>query len=221
MPAPLIDGPALREVTVRDYRRNAERAGLPIDMAEIERLALSDCNTYAAVMRTREPSAPAAPDPAKAAERAGALDESAAAHGAKVLRAPAKVATHKLLDAVPKPTERWAWALGRKAKICAGANYAAWAPPGSTPREIKRAMFATCEIPALAEAFDDLHAKWTIYTATGGRCHKGAIVHGVRLADENPFAGLSVKDALRKYQRLTEDLCDQSSSKLGPWWVPK
>ena len=43
-----------------------------------------------------------------------------------------------------------------------------------------------------------------------------------RPGDEaNPFHGLDPIDFGAKFQRMIEDICDRSTSKLGPWWVPK
>lgn len=213
-PAP-IDGPALREVTVRDYRRNAERAGVPVDLAAIEALALADCNTYAAVMRDRHPAAPAAPDPAKEAERAGALDAAVGAVGAEVVREPMKAKRLSLLADVPNPNDKWAWALGRLAVILRGADPLAFVRPGASTVEIMRAITSTCECPDLAFEVERLKAHWGLYLATG--C-KGTLKI---LGEPNVFAGLPLGTALAKYRRLTEDICDKSTGRLGSWWTPK
>lgn len=210
-----VDGPALREATVRDYKRNAERAGLPVDMALIEAAALADCNTYAAVMRDDRPRAVAEPDPAKEAEKAGALarEVSEACPGAEVLDEPVQSVPIPLFHDRPKADSKWAAANSRCAAILRGANPHAYAHPGASIAEIRKAMCATCEIPELAEEIDNLRAHWGLYMATGGR---GTLEC---LAEVNHFAGLSLTDAARKYRRLIEDICDRSEAKLGSWWT--
>lgn len=211
----LVDGPALREVTVRDYRRNAERAGLPIDMAAIEALALSDCNTFAAVQRDTGPNLPAAPDPAKEAEKAGALDRAVAEHGAEIVREPIESIPIPLLADVPHPDSRWAWACGRLAVILRGADPLAYAGPNPGWTEVARAITSTCECPDLAFEVERLKCHWGLYIATGGR---GTLK---TLGEPNVFAGMKVNDAANKYVRLTEDICDKSTGRLGSWWTPK
>lgn len=209
-----IDGPDLREVTVRDYRRNAERAGLSVDMAAIEAIALADCNTYAAVMRDDRPVAPAAPDPVKEAEKADALRrEVADKTGAEVLDEPVRSIPIPLLAGQNKPDSKWAAATSRVAAICRGGNPLAFARPGASTTETMRAITSTCEMPELAMEIERLKAHWGIYMFTGGRGTE-------RLMEEpNVFAGLGLADALKKYRRLIEDICDRSESKLGSWWT--
>lgn len=210
-----VDGPALREVTVRDYRRNAERAGVPVDMAAIEALALADCNTYAAVLRDDRPSVPAAPDPAKEAEKAGELDRQIAEHcpGAELLDEPVKSVPIPLLAAPNKPDSKWAAATSRVAAICFGGNPLAFARPGATTTETMQAITSTCEMPALAMEIERLKAHWGLYMLTGGRASPAT------MGEPSPFAGMNLADALRKYRRAIEDICDRSESKLGPWWT--
>lgn len=197
-----VTGTDLRDVTVRDYKRAAERAGMPIDLAEIERQATADCETYDAVRRAVVPTGPAAPDPAKEQEKADELDRQAADAGATIIRDQRKIVRKKLaaLHATPKPGSRWSLALGRIARIVSGA----------TPSTDRRKLVSTCEIPALA---------WEVM-----RIQAYVVTRHVppRFGDEiNPFYGLSTRDFTRKFQRMIEDVADQSTGKLGPWFVPK
>lgn len=209
-PAPTRRGPitghALRDATIRDYKRNAERMGLVVDMAAIERQAIADCELFEAVMRATDPAPTRAkPDPAKEAAKADALDEAAAAQGMEVVRDQKRMIKERLtkLTAVPKPDSKWAHALGRRARILSGA----------TPSTDRRKMVSTCEMPALAWDFLRLHA-WAVT-----RIRKG---NPPRLTGEaNPFDHLSTRDFIAKFEAMTYDICDRSTGRLGPWWVPK
>ena len=196
-----LDGLALKDRTVRDYKRAAERAGLPVDMGAIERVAAEDCATYDAVMRNATPTAPAKPDPEKEAAHAAELDRQAAAvggtidHGDIVYEKRTIAALHNR----PLPDSRLAHASGRVLRILQGA----------TPSKDFRIACSTCECPDLAYELLRLIAQ--IVTR----------LQPQRPRDEpNPFHGLSEIDASRLYQRRVEDICDRSTGKLGPWWVP-
>lgn len=218
-PAAKIDGPALREVTVRDYKRNAERAGVPVDMAAIERLALADCDTYAAVLRDdRGPSTPAPPDPAKEAEKSQALEREIAEKcpGAELLDEPVQSVPIPLFADKNKPDSKWAAVTSRFAAICRGANPLAFAYPGASTTEIMRAITSTCEIPALAMEIENLKAHWGMYIALGPAANKAT---QRVLGEPCLFAGMNLLDAGDKYKRLAEDICDRSESKLGSWWT--
>lgn len=198
----------LRAVTVRDYRRDAERLGLVVDLAAIERQALADCEVYDAVTRDATPRAPAPPDPVKEAEKAGELDRLAAEAGTSILREPVAKQRPTIFNTVPKPLSRLSMALGRIAVICRGSA------PGKTRRE----ALATCECPDLAWEFMRLYA---FYMTRGYPPQPGV--------EANPFYGVSEKydarwgmsDLERRYLRRLEDICDKSTGRLGPWRVPK
>lgn len=197
-----ITGVDLKERTVRDYKRWAERAGLPVDMAAIERLAVADCELGEAVERDRAPVTPAPPDPEKEREKRDELDRQAAEAGASIVRDQRKVVRKKLaaLHATPKPGSRWSLALGRLARIVSGA----------TPSTDRKKMVSTCEIPSLA---------WEAL-----RIHAYVVTRHIppRFGDEpNPFYGLTDRDFTRKFQRMVEDICDRSTGRMGPWFVPK
>ena len=204
---PLITGIALKERTVRDYTRLAQRAGFPVDPAAIERLAAADCDLADRVDADARPAAKAAkPDPVKAAaveaEKSGELDRLAAEAGTSIVRDQRKVVRKRLaaLHAVPKPHSRWSNAVARMARIIAGA----------TPSTNRRAMVSTCECPDLA---------WEIL-----RIQAWLITRHVppRFGDElNPFYGLTDRDFVGKFQRLVEDVCDKSTGRLGSWRTPK
>lgn len=202
-----LDGPALREVTVRDYKRNAERAGLPVDMAAIERLAQADCETHAAVQREAAPTWTAPPDPEMEAHRAEDLQRIMAEEtGAELVDEDTKVVREELplLQAVPRPQTRWSNAVARCARITAGM----------APRSGKRTRrdFDSCAIPDLAWEL------WRIQCLAVLRR-----VPPVLLGEVNPFFGLSSFDFQRRLQRMVEDICDRSTGHpgFGSWRTPK
>lgn len=200
-----IDNPIkLREATVRDYKGAAERAGVPVSMREIERVALRDCEVYEGVKR----AAPAArkQTPEELAEvrriKRAQLEQEAQAAGATTVIDPRKIQMRRVkqMHAVSKQLDRWAYAKGRIARICAGM---------SRSTDLVKAT-STCEIPHLALAVFRLQADFKIR------------FRQPRPGDEpNPFFGMSDVDAGRLLQRKVEDICDASTGRLGPWLVPK
>lgn len=202
MSAP-ITGLALKERTVRDYVRAAERSGARVDLGAIERLAVADCETFDAVTRAkRTPAPPAKPDPDKEAKRAAALDEEAASLGARVDHGDVTYENRPIpiLNAKPLPQTRLACMLMRVQRILEGA----------TPSSDMRAMVLTCDAPDLALEVLRLHAQ----IATRHRMP--------RPGDEaNPFHGMSEIDCSRRYEAELINICDRSNARLGfgPWWV--
>lgn len=193
-----VTGAALRDVTVRDYTRAAERAGLTVDAAAIERQAVADCETFDAVQREARPVTQGAPDPAAEQHKADELDRLAAAAGAEIVHDARKMVRKRLatLHATPKPGSRWSLALGRIARILSGA----------TPSTDKRVLVSTCVDPKLA---------WEVL-----RIQAYIVTRHVppRFGDEiNPFYGLSDKDFTRMFRRMIEDVCDRSTGRLGTW----
>ncbi len=192
----------LKEITVRDYVRDSARAGSPMTVAEAERRAQVDCQIYDAVMRDQRPRGPAAPDPAKEAAKAAVLDDEAAKVGAEIDRGQVKTrrAPVATLHKRHRADSRAAYAKGRVRRILEGA----------TPHRDLKVACSTATIPALALEIMTLYAN----LATRGIPR--------RIIDEpNPFAGMSERDASRMAQAILESICDRSSGRLGPWWVPK
>ncbi len=197
-----LTGRALRDRTIRDYRRTAERAGQVVDAREIERLAIHDCQVYDAVMREARPVGEAKPDPEAEVKREAALDEMAAAEGVEIDHGQVSYqrAPISRLHTSHVPTSRAAYATARIQRIISGAT-ADRNPVVAT---------STCEIPHLALEVYRLFAQ----VATRGR--------KPRPGDEtNPYHGRSNADVSRMIDRAVEDICDRSSGRLGPWWVPK
>jgi hypothetical protein len=201
--APALSPQGLRDVTVRDYLRDSARFGAPMTRTQAERLAVRDCEIYDAVTRARV-DAPAAPDPAKVAEKAALLDAEAAAVGAEVMHAPLESATRRspvaTLHKRHRPDSRMAFAKGRIRRILEGV---------SPHKDLTKAC-STATIPDLALEVMKLY----INLATRGAPR--------RPTDEpNPFFGMSEHDASRMAQAILEGICDRSSGRMGPWWVPK
>lgn len=192
---PVSSPQELRERTVRDYARNAERAGIAVPTRALELLAVADCEMVDAY--------------SKGIDRSPTLPKKPKAKPATVTVAPADGLT--FVDVMPeaarrgrdvyyvppvKVSARWPFAMGRMKRILAGAT---------KNRDPIKAV-ATCEMPVLALATLRLHFN---YLQRG------------RNSRHNPFNGMSDADAMRMLVRSIEDICDQSSSKLGAWWVPK
>ena len=202
-----IDGPALREATVRDYRRNAERAGIAADPLMLERLALADCELYAATQREAPVTWTAAPDPETEARRASDLQRIMAEEtGAELVDEDMYVVRehHPLLTDVPKPQSRWSNAVARCGRITAGLS----ARSGKRTRR----DFDSCAMPDLAW---DL---WRIQCLAVLRHVPPAL-----LGEANPFFGLSSFDFQRRLERMVEDICDRSTGHpgFGSWRTPK
>lgn len=192
----------LREITVRDYLRDAERRGAPMTHAEAQRRALVDCQIHDAVIREERPRAPAPPDPAKAEAKAGELDRQAAALGAEVDHGQLKTRRAPLaaLHKRHRVDSRAAFAKGRIRRILEGASMSS----------DLRVACSTATCPDLALEVLRLYAN--LFTRGVPR----------RPGDEqNPFFGMSDRDASRMAQAILENICDRSSGRLGPWWVPK
>lgn len=193
----------LKEITIRDYMRDAARAGRSMSIGQAERLALRDCQIYDAVTREqRAPQAPAAPDPAKVAEKAAALDVEAAKVGAEVDHGQIKTrrAPVATLHKRHRKDSRAAFVKGRINRIISGA----------TPSRDFKVACSTAECPDLAYEVMTMYAN--IVTRNMPR----------RAIDEpNPFAGMTERDASRMSMAILENICDRSSGRLGPWWVPK
>lgn len=186
----------LKARTVRDYTRYAERAGVPTDAAGLERLAVADLELADAYDREVE-NGPAKLKPEQIQRQRATLDEAAAAEGAEIVTGRTIRREIAALHAKPRPGSKWSFAMGRLARILQRPNL-----PSRTPWE-------DCEIPHLAKRVYRIQAFVTFR-------------HLARVgSEENPLHGLSDADFQRKFRRMIEDICDASSSKLGPWWVPK
>ncbi len=189
---PLTNPRDVREATVRDYKRNAQRAGIDVPLRVLEQLATHDCQMADAyVSRGVDLSPPRTKPrpkarPVEPRDDLGGLMKAAPATRDK----PLTVADFTALSA------RWPFAMGRMKRIIAGAT------PSRDPLQVA----ATCEMPVLAVEVIRLQRNWLMRH---------------RDSRHNPFRGLNDIDARRALVRFVEDICDKSTGKMGPWWVPK
>lgn len=192
---PVTDPIALREATVRDYRRDFGRIGLPISPRQIERLAIRDLELVDAYERGIDKS----PRPKKPPKKKAPL-----------IVTPEQAADERMVPVLPegqreKPVSlaefaacsaRWPFAMGRVRRILEGAK------PHRDPIVMTRtATHPTCAL-RLLRLFHDYKLR-------------------ERESRHNPFRGLRRTDAIRKLVRMVEDICDASSNSMGPWWVPR
>jgi hypothetical protein len=195
---PLRTAQELKDATIRDYKRAAERIGSPVETRAIEQLVKSDLELVDAVKRGVDLSPrPKQKKPRESRAEKLIMTPQEAANAPKLKAAPRTRARPGVLYAqAQKVSARWPYAMGRLKRIVEGASKA-------TTNE---GVTSTCECPDLALEIRRLHAEYILRN---------------RQSKWNRFAGLSEIDAQRKMQRAVEDICDRSTSKLGPWWVPK
>jgi hypothetical protein len=209
---PLTSALELKDATVRDYRKIAERSGRPVDMRAIEALAVSDCQVYEGVSR----EAPKVPKqtPEQLAEvrrirRESREREQAAAEGIVPIN-PGMVKRRRVkqMHTAPEADSRWHLAMVRIARLLKGIKPAIGHYKNID--EMRRVMFEDCEVPHLAAEIDRIRALMVVRDRMP------------RPGDEpNPFFGMNKTDAGNLLQRMLEDVCDLSTGKCGPWRTPK
>lgn len=190
---PLTSPQQVREATVRDYKRNAERAGLNPPMAALETLAILDCEMADAYMRGIDTSPPR---PKRPAEKTKRIIEPKDDIDLRMKQAPVKRDLPMTFADFTAISARWPFAMGRMKRIIAGA----------TPNRDPLKVAATCEMPLLAVELIRLQRNWLMRH---------------RDSRHNPFRGLDDVSARRALVRFVEDICDRSSGRMGPWFVPK
>lgn len=196
MSQPLITGTALKDATVRDYKRWAERAGQSVDSAALERQAVADLELAdnfenEAVHTERKAS------PEDAAAKRATLEQEAQAAGAEIVTGKMIRRQIASLHAKPRPGSKWSFAMGRLARILA------------RPPLPSRKPWEDCEIPHLAKRVYELKA-FVLFR------------HMEFVGDQrNPLHGLNAQDFERKFRAMTMQICDESSGRMGPWFVPK
>jgi hypothetical protein len=113
----------------------------------------------------------------------------------------------RTLYANPKAiSERWALACGRIARITQGTGIA------GTHKD----ACVTADCPELARKFGDLFANYLLSRNPNAKADPNSA-----MVRHNPFWLKSDADAARMFMRMVEDICDESSARLGPWRVPK
>lgn len=190
---PPVTGTALKDATVRDYRRALERAGQRVDSQALERLAVSDLELADNFEHEARPKTKA-PARDKAAERKS-VEQEAQAAGASIVTGKTIKREIASLHAKARPGSRWSFAMGRLARILARPSI-----PSKTP-------WVDCEMPALAKRVYEMQA-FVVF--------RSMEKVGAQL---NPFFGLSDLDFERKFRRMVEDVCDASTGKMGHWYV--
>lgn len=208
---PVLSPQEIREGMVADEIRMAARNGVKLEPREAERVVARDLDFFQAIQRNATP-APRYAETSRAQRKADRQDRKEQALATVNARnvTPGRAVTprkSRVLQAKSLPTERWSYAKGRIIRICEGMSVHA--------NPVVATRTATC--PDLALEVLKLQV-WAAVTHM--RRHTGE--WGPEPAGErNPFWGLSPADFGRVLMRLTEDICDRSSAKLGPWWVPK
>lgn len=211
-PVPCSSPHELKARMLEDYTAKRGTFGLPTEPAAIERLVLHDLQLADAFRRDEGPPperpTPTAEDVAKRRAKAqAAVAEQTAGQGQLTVGA-APTEWGPTLDLPPSIglSERWMLAKGRIRRVMEGASLPIKHPDGSYDF---RSMTATCNYPDGAYAFLSL---WFSFDLRGL----------VQTRKHNPFFGLSHREASLKFVRLTEDICDASSStSMGSWFVPK
>lgn len=204
---PLKDPRAAKDQLLRGWSALKGTMGLPSSGADLERLAVHDLRVHDAVKRDDPAPLPAAVESAeeRAARQKAFAAEQAATTGAVITHAPRGPQLVPVLDLPPHlVSSRWPFALGRLKRILEGAS-PAFAADGSIDW---RATCSTCGDPKRAYEYMDLKSWFDFRLTPQTRRH-------------NPFFGMSSRDAGLKFQAEVENLCDRSSGRLGPWWVPK
>jgi hypothetical protein len=201
---PITDPVALKEATVRDYKRwSATMGGSTPSSSEIESQAIRDLLLVEAYQHGRDLTrAPARVAPRRAERVIDEWSRQRDEDGVRV--APAAPAQRYrpgvLFQRAHARSEKWSFAIGRVNRLLEGASIHA---------DIK-VVASTAAHPVLALRFLRAYAAYLM------RGHLEA-----RKSRHNPFEGLSDKDASRKFERMVYDICDASHGFAGPWWVPK
>ncbi len=207
-PIPALSPPRspqeLREWTVEDYTVMNRSMGLPADREVVERQAVRDLELYDAVRREAPVAAPPSAEVQREmrATRQERVDAKAAEKGATIQRGQQRVVRrpNQIMHGKATPGTRWSYALGRLQRIISGA----------TKHADPAVATSTCELPRLALEVYRMYAQVALRHMPP------------RPGDEaNPFYGLSQIDFGRVLQRKVEDICDRSTGRLGPWFVPK
>lgn len=186
------------------YLLQYQRAGLKVTLAEMEKLAIADCEMVDNARAAGELAPPSAPaTPRSTDDRARAQEVIAQETGTRMVE-PGHRYRPKAFDMNPvRFSERWGYAAGRIKRILeeiqpkSSSLTAAVEGAGSSLRAL------AMEYIEAAAAFYHLRGRATI------------------AGKPNPYFGVSDKDASRMFVRAVEDICDRSTGKLGHWWLKK
>jgi hypothetical protein len=200
-----LDPQTIRQRMIKSYADGYARAGKHVPTRDIERLVIADCemvdNAKAAgdiadetKPKQKKPAPHRRPDPLK-----DALTETGTRLNVGDIGANKNVVRTKVMHANPMATsERWGYAAGRIQRILEGVR-----------KDTSSLVVAVedAELGILATEYANL---WGDFMTR----YQAPPLSG---NDRNPFRGMSDRDAARKFQRLTEDICDRSTGRLGPW----
>ena len=191
----------LRARLVESYQRSYRASGVDPNPAALERMVVHDLELVDAEARAVRSGNGPQKDTGAAGKRRNVIAEAEQSTGAKLGVKGKAVRTRALHGTREDLGERWGYAMGRMRRILEG---------GGMSSNIAHAA-DTSEMPALAKEYLELFGHYMSRT-------QPAPLRGV---DHNPFRGLSDRDASRLFIRRTEDICDKSTVRMGPWWVPK
>lgn len=190
----------VRDGMIAEYTDHVRKHGVDPDPRDIERIVAADLAVTEAV--EREAKAPgAAPTPCVRDESENAAKAFTAERGLGFYRRPEPEANERrpirdpLLDRNPlQVSARFPYAMARIKRILERGS------GGGRPKGLVAAV-QDMAIPVLAKEFLD-----TFFDYNTGR---------------GEYRGLSQRDRARLFVRRVEDICDKSTGRLGPWWVPK
>ncbi len=190
----------LRDATVRDYTRAAQRMGLPVDGEAIRRQAEADLVLVDAYNRELRTAPPAPKTPRKPrAPRVDELDQAVAALG------PRRVERGR----APRVRDR---ALHQRATRYAGTVW--WWPHAVAriKRILQGAQGASLIVGVQAAAAPALALEFTRHWSAMIQRRPWMNETGAR-----PYDGLNDRDAERKFVTFVESLCERSKGVLGVW----
>lgn len=208
---PLLSALDIRDATVRDYTRMAERMGAPVDPERIRRQAEADLMMVANYETENPPAPKAVRDTSdrvserRADELDAAIADINAQPGGRVAGSPRsgpdpgrRRVRDRIIYRNPKKLAGvvWWWphAMARVKRILAGAR-------GTS---IITAL-ADAESPKLArefmQHFSSMIQRRPLHPPSSGR----------------PYDGVSDRDAERMFVRAVENICDRSRKQLGAW----
>lgn len=196
-----LDPRTIRERMVRSYTQSYAKAQIRMSAAEIERQVIADCNMVDNAKSAGD-LAPKAKAKGKKKPRTDVLSNAQHQTGTRLgVNQPGQVVKSKVLHRNPMETSaRWGAAAARIARILEGVR---------TDTSSLVVAVEDAELGVLATAYADV---W-------GHFMTRLQAPPLSGNDRNPFRGLNDRDAARKFQRLVEDICDKSTSRLGSWYV--
>lgn len=181
----------VRDTLIEDYRETARKRGVEPALADLETVVMGDLANYEAVTREQRKAAP---------RRKEQPAPSAVGAPAKALADETgwQVAKRPLPDKPPR--KRFASFLDQKPENAKQAAAIMRLGQVLQPKSwFRPSQTMDYTVPRLAQRFVE----------TMQELDRGM----------GEFEGKSAEDARRIVWRRVEDICDQSTGALGPWWV--